>query len=290
MRQGLTPDDLFALVLLMRSADHRTLILVEGPSDSAVLDPHIDSQHCVTIPGHGKNNVVAAVRLSNGQHVDAVVGVVDADFHGLVGETRYPDNLITTELYDLDAELFFSDNVVARVINAFANHASLSQHMQLTQCGPPEDVAVNVAAAIGALRYIAASEGLSLNLSRFPVQEVVDAATASCDLYRLVLLAFRRSSAPGINPTWLMDRLADVMAHPPAPARRLCCGHDLSAALGHFMRREWGARMGADQVERTMRAAIGCDAFRNLSVRKKLARWAEAAGVSVWHGACAGLA
>lgn len=44
MIEHLTADDLFAQVLLIRTVDDRTIMMVEGQSDEAVLGPHVDEQ------------------------------------------------------------------------------------------------------------------------------------------------------------------------------------------------------------------------------------------------------
>jgi hypothetical protein len=84
MREHLTAVDLYALLLMMASADHRLLILVEDDSDAIVLDRVLDLGSVTTVPGYGKATVLGAMDLyEKGAAELRTIAFVDRDFAGL---------------------------------------------------------------------------------------------------------------------------------------------------------------------------------------------------------------
>lgn len=286
MRPQLTADDIFSLLLLLRSADARLVILVEGPADCAVLDPHLEVSAVQTVPAHSKSAVLGTMVRVEQRGLPGVAGLVDADLDGISSEPEYPSGVVATALYDVDAHAFFAAGVAQRVITAFADPGLVSADWGPTNDKGPVEAIVGIAAAVGAVRYIASQDGLGLNVRSLPMGEFVDASSLGCNVERMAEIVFRRSDSPGITPEELAQKVGDVLALPPCALERLCSGHDLASIAAHLVRTRWNGSLGADQAERALRAAVSCHAFATFDFVVALTAWAAGLGSGLWHDPC----
>src|SRR5664280_1216328 len=79
MRELLTGDDLFSEIVMRRTADPRTVIVLEGPSDCVTLDIFLDDTSCYSIDANGKSSVLRVIECSETTSTKRVLGVVDND-------------------------------------------------------------------------------------------------------------------------------------------------------------------------------------------------------------------
>ena len=130
MRQYLTGSDLFAYIEMQRQLDARAVVVVEGPDDCGVIDPHVDEEVVHTIPGYGKASVVDAAVLFEHAGVARVSLVSDSDFDRQLGlASALPPNLILTEYHDLDADIFFGcPTLLTSVLANFSDRAKRQQY------------------------------------------------------------------------------------------------------------------------------------------------------------------
>ena len=56
MKDSITKDDLYALILMLKAGHDGAIVVLESENDCRGLDSFIDSTNCQTIPGHGKEN------------------------------------------------------------------------------------------------------------------------------------------------------------------------------------------------------------------------------------------
>jgi hypothetical protein len=165
-----TAADLFVELMMIRGVDGRTLFVLEGETDCAALDPHIDERACDTVPGNGKTVVLGAMHLINENSVERVLALVDADLDGVVGGAPPIPNVIRTGLYDLDAEIFFAGAVVERVIASHTDRKLRRSDGATTQA--VVDAVTELASSVGLLRLCSDRHGYGLKIRRFPFNEV----------------------------------------------------------------------------------------------------------------------
>lgn len=287
MHAHLTVEDMFATVLLLRSADTRVFLLVEGPSDCAVFDPHVDDKSVITIPCHSKSKVVGTIALVEKTDSPRVAGIVDADFDSFTGEAEYPQ-LFKTENYDLDADLVFSERLAGRVVAALTDREMVREHISSTRHPTPLAIVQGVAADIGRLRLVSQLSGYDVSTRGLPIESIIDLANDRCDAEQLVSMAFRKSDEPLCTSG---DLRSALMAPLPVTVldRQLCSGHDLARVFGYLGRKRWGSSCGADQWERTVRAAADCATVRELKAIREVSHWASGLGLRIWHPSCEGV-
>jgi len=281
MKEYLSPDDLASTVILMRDVDTRAILLVEGQSDCAILDGHLDDSVAVTLPGHGKQNVCGAIAALQAQGVTTVAGVVDADFDWLADEVC--PGVITTEYYDFDVDLIRCPGVLTRVVGAHFDREAMRSLLEETLEDTVASWLLETASTLGALRLVCRRDGLELSLQKFPIEEVFDVRDLRVDVVRLVELAVQRSDAVVVDPTQLRVLVEAELKAATDPGR-LASGHDACAVLALVGRRRLGARgVGREVIERALRSAVGCAEFSTLRVAQDLTRWADGLGVWLWE-------
>lgn len=276
MLQFLSADDIFSEILLRRSADPRTILIVEGPTDLDALDPHLDEARCDIIAGNGSLSVSGAVSHANNQGVVRVLGLIDADFFGVSANvTGPPVNVFMTSFYDLDAELFNTPLLVDRLVSAFADRNRVVSALgAATFTGGARRMAVSLAAPLGYLRLASLEYGWSLALRDFPLAATIDRNPIHCNSSRLIAIAMSKSqSTTSISPARVAAGLAAIAANAPCASDRVCSGHDLASALAALIRL-CGGSIGAEVVERNLRSACNCDVLRSFAFALAVSAWA----------------
>jgi hypothetical protein len=289
VRENLTGDDLAAEVILMRDSDLRAVIIVEGESDCAILDGHLDMNMATSVPGYGKNTVLRAIDVLRQARIKLVVGVLDADFGAVEGRDHEYEDLIFSELYDLDADVFAVPLVARRFAAAQFDRADLAASLPHVQ---PEALGVyflRLAAPLGVLRYISCRDQLGLALRDFPIEAAFDISAIRLDLNRLVSMAAAKSAGVNIDQVDVARAVAELLQSAQSGLEKYASGHDacaIAAVLGR--RRLGGSKLTQEAAERALRSSVGCAEFALLKVVRDLDAWARREGRSLWdHDATA---
>lgn len=130
-------NDKAVTVLLneIRMASEEKFIIVEGNSDSKLLDPFFEENVRILNPRMGINN--KGVVINTVQEVlsrktkrifyrgKEVAGIIDADFNRIFGNIRNDlQNLFYTDTHDIDS-MIFSTNAFRKVINFLYGHPEI---------------------------------------------------------------------------------------------------------------------------------------------------------------------
>lgn len=283
MQAALTPDDVFAHVMMLRGVDSRLVLLVEGPSDCGLLDPHIDDEHLQTVPGHGKSTVLAACHLIEERGVAGVAGLVDLDFDDLTGLAElYPACVFATSSYDLDADFLLA--CPTSVDRLAATHRDWNRAVaEIDRLGYSTvfELVVALAGELGLLRLTAALNDWSVSLDGVLTGEVVTAyLTSPEDLSALLTIQVaRRAGAPDL--TIVEGQHAAVRATAP-PLARAVRTHDLARGLAALVR-SWGGSVGGDACEKALRMAFDCVCLQRLKLAQDIGAWALRTGAQAWR-------
>jgi hypothetical protein len=281
VQEYLDGDSLFAYLLLLRTADSRTILLLEGDDDCATLDPHIEQHEAQTIPAFARRHAERAVELAEENQIERVLGILDRNFSDLLGQEPSSQNIVLTDLYDLDATILFSSDVATRVVAVYTDRDAVQAHGTETGLAPLQ-CAVRMAAVLGSLRFISHRDGLSLFTRDLPIEAVVASSHDEVDASRLALIVASKSGGASLTAADIEGKLVGELPleHPP---ERLCSGRDLAGIIAWLMRKKWGAgAVGKNNVAATIRAALSCDVLKASSLYREVQAWAEAHGTRVW--------
>ncbi|GAB3066395.1 DUF4435 domain-containing protein [Micromonospora schwarzwaldensis] len=279
--ESLTPDVLLMEIEMLRTKDQRTILLVEGPNDMAILEPHLDDVECRSLPTGGKVNLLATIRLVNQRKLKRVLGIADRDWEGLLAAAVRIPNVIYTDFYDIDATALFSGNVCQRVVSVHCDGPTVRAHLTKSGQADPLSVLVEVASEVGVLRMLNIRNGWGVKVRDFPVHEVIDTATLQVSQPRLAAIAAGRSKGA--------VRAEDVATAMSAwswgtySRRDFCSGHDLISALAFVLKSAWGGKhVGVEAAGRAIRAALSCTELKATQFYAEVKKWGATRGAAIW--------
>jgi hypothetical protein len=284
MKELLIGDDIFAHILLLRTVDKRTILILEGAADCRTLDPHIDQRRCESIGANGKLSVLRTMDLVALYELPRVLGIVDSDIDCQVGEAIIRDDVVVTASYDLEAEVVFSNHGLP-MQRLVSNHFDRGKvNATLAECGVTSVAEVLVAAVhpVGLLRVASRRDGYDLAVSDLPLHAVISKTGALVDEAQLATIVADKSQNSGLSASDVLYLLrSETAASTLDPA--ICCGHDLVSALAAIGSVRWGAKHGAKQLERALRAAFDCASLRTTELYREVSFWAASQSTTIWH-------
>lgn len=282
MRERLTADDLYSYILILRPLNRRVILIIEGDSDYAALRTHLDESEVNVIPGYGKGVIEPAMALVNDNAIPNVIALLDRDFGSLIPNVVEQPNVFLTDMYDLDATIFFSGEICERVAYNLGDPDQVKDLISDLDCADIARAAANLAMIVGVARLISLRDGLQLGLRDFPLGEVIRDDCRSVDVEAFATLALRRTSVPQPKrPQELVEEIhAEVLRIEDPYA--YCSGHDLARALSVMLRKRGGVSLKPEMIERVLRGAFSCADIRATQVYSEMARWAQQLNRRIW--------
>lgn len=283
MKELLTGDDIFATVLLLRTADDRSVLLLEGEDDCDCLGPHVDAASARFMPCGGKSNLDRAITLVDQNNVDLVLAVRDSDWVGVLETPSESPNIVYTDLYDLDATILLRTDIGRRVALMFGERERVEHHCEDTGAASPAAIAADIAAEVGIVRLASERSDANLSLRDFPIQEIYDSVEATIRRDRLITIAITRSSACQYSNDDLRQ-LVEVERRSWWAPDRLSSGHDLAGAFAVLCRQVWGgSTVGAKFLLKAARLALSCAELQTLELYHAVEDWEHRTGGRIWH-------
>jgi len=139
-------------------------MLVEGPSDEAVLGPHVDPQYCTVMIGHSKLTASGVVDMADSQTLSRVFALLDRDWDGELMPTSESPNVIYTDHYDLDITLILSGSVMRRLLSNVADSAKIRTHLVAIDETSARGLLVQLTSVVGVLRHVSINHGHDLRM------------------------------------------------------------------------------------------------------------------------------
>ena len=280
MQDYLGDEDLFVYLRMLRSSDLRLFLVVEGKSDIRALERHLSLQDCAIISGYGRRTVLDAMRKMQEDDPDGCVGFVDRDFGNFSGE-ELPDNVVTTTLYDREADLLLLVGLVDNFISAAYRHNTGPRSMPVISPNTIRDIVVNVAYTIGRVRWSSLTNGVQLKLSRFPVNEILKWPAVAEEI-EVIRLAIQRTENCVVDVSQMKNMSSEPLG---ATTEDLCCGHDIVAALSASSHRWANRNISIAEIEDFLVGAMRRDILERLEWFQALNQWAVERGRRIWNTA-----
>ena len=282
MTTGITGDDLFAEVLMLRTADPRTIVMLEGPSDCQALDTHVDNTAAHTIPGYSKAAVERAIQLADTAALQRVLAILDLDWVGLLDQPLVSANVVYTDAYDLDATIFLAADVMARVVATTTDRERVETYISLAGL-PLRDTVVRIVGKVGLGRFISCRDRLEIPFRDFPVNIVLTENRNDVDMQQMVTVALGRAGNSSVHQADFLTKIRETL-NTTRELSRYCSGHDIATVLAHLVK----SRLGGNSISRaTMeqfgKAALSCAALQQTVLYSAVATWATQAETRVWN-------
>lgn len=205
------------------------IVLIEGPADKRVLEPHL--AEAALFPADGRNNVLRAAEQLHEWGLSLYVGIIDADF-GPEDQSSNHGSVICYEKRDLEAML-----IELGVLGSLLDH--LGSTVKIAAAGGSDVVVskfIDVAAAISALRSANAREGWGLNFDEVDLASKIDPSTLELKAIGYCM-ALRAASHASVT----VNELKGVVLDPEFEDELGPRGKDVLAIAGVALRRSLGS-------------------------------------------------
>ncbi|MET7812321.1 hypothetical protein ABZT26_15890 [Streptomyces sp. NPDC005395] len=283
MLSELTGEELYAEMIMQRTNDVRSFLVVEGDGDIAIFDRYLAQDRFTVIPANGKKTAHDALRMAFDDNFSGIYSILDRDWLDLIPGGLQDRRIVHTDKYDLDACIFFLPGVYVSLASSFCVRGGYRAGG--AGCSETEirEACLRMAFPVGALRYISERDKLLLRMRDFPLHEVVDRASLAVDLDLLIATAVGRSKKAAVDPQSIKEKLKAEIAEITDIAK-YCSGHDVARAFSILAKERWSATISVDNVERTARAAVSWERFQALSTYSDSAQWFGGKPEMIWIG------
>ncbi|EDN70704.1 cytoplasmic protein [Beggiatoa sp. PS] len=107
IREHITPDRI-ANAIRQDKSYQGTYLIVEGKSDYWFYTKFIDQKVCQVQIAYGCLKVITVINNLEQTHYQQALGIIDADFRRLENETLLSDNILMTDVHDLETMIIQS--------------------------------------------------------------------------------------------------------------------------------------------------------------------------------------
>jgi len=250
-------------------------LVVEGISDKHVYGLVLDHEGCRIEIAQGRDNALGAVRILNADDFSGVLGIVDADFANVTGETIREANVLQTDLHDLECMMLNSpafDRMLEEFgaddrVSAFSATSPLIANQLATKVVP-----------LGCLRLISIQQGLDLKFEGLTFSRFVERSDLHMDPTKMVREVVNNSQKHRLDQSQLAGQVAGEMqkGH---DCWQICCGHDIVEVLSFALRKKFSGKSGGEvateSLERCLRLAYNSADFKETSLYLAMDEWEQ---------------
>ncbi|MHC4404444.1 MAG: DUF4435 domain-containing protein [Planctomycetota bacterium] len=274
MRQSITPHTVANEVRMMRTQHKGTLVIVEGPSDKSAYLNLVDQRTCRIVIAHGKENATGALQILESDDLRGMLAIVDADFMHLEKGARPSENLLVTDLHDLEC-MMMASSAFGKLLSEYAVPARVEAFEQRAAC-PLQTALARNAMIIGYFRWVSLREDLALDFEDLSFGKFLSRTDLHVDVSKLIMEVKNRSQKHALADSDIHSQI-ESLRDPKHDAWQVSCGHDIIGILSFALRRTIAARKESEvspkALERAVRLAYEMSHFQQTELYKSIQFW-----------------
>ena len=238
MREYITDHDVANAIRMKRSLFGGAFLVVEGTSDKLVFGLVLDREGCWTEIAHGRDNLFGAIRILNADSFAAAFAIVDADFSNITGEDIPEENILRTDLHDLEC-MILNSPAFDRVLEELGSDKRVASFATTTPL-IARQLATN-AIPLGCLRLHSLQQEMGLKFEGLTFGKFVEPSDLRIDLAKMVRNVVDNSQKHRLDQTDLVKQIADEeqKGH---DCWQISCGHDIVGILSVALRKKFSGK------------------------------------------------
>ena len=274
MKGYITADDIANDIRMNRSLHKGVFLIVEGSNDSLALQSFVDQDACHVSVALGKENAIGAARILNGDNFLGFLAIVDADFDCILGNMIEEENVLVTDLHDLDCMLLDSpafDRVLAELGSAERIQIFSKKHGPLVA-----NILAKKAEPLGCMLLVSLKEEFNLTFNELSFSKFIDQDTLKCNVPSMIQHVLNKSQEYGLDKEVLKSSITTELdaGH---ELWQVVRGHDVVQVLSIALRKVLAARNASDvtpeKLEQWLRIAYNKDYFRATTLASSIDDW-----------------
>jgi len=250
-----------------------SFLIVEGPTDLAVYRRVVDPTSCQVVSGFGKANAIDIIRILDADDFAGALAVVDADLIRLRGGNCEEENILCTDLHDLEIT-FLESPALEKVLDEYGSEQKLRS--MISRYGSIRDVLYRAAGPVGLLRWANEERGYALRFEGLKFGLLVDKDDLSVNELRLISTLKNHSQAHTLESDELQRMIRDLGSRT-ADFTQVCCGHDVVEVLGIGLTKAFGSlsnnEVSADGLGAALRLAYEESFFTQTGLYHRIRDW-----------------
>jgi hypothetical protein len=245
-----------AQIRMLRAADKRTILVLEGETDEKALGRFVDEAVCDIEIAFGKSNLLGAFDLLEEEGFPGIVGIVDADFDRILGRQTSLENICLTDCHDLDLTIF-STAALDKYLAEYADEEAMKSFGE-PSLADFRSYLLNAVAPLSYCRLVSERDGHRLYFKDLKHENFVDVDDLVVDSEGLCCEIVNRSNTRCASNQ--LRRLIAIEATRIYDPMQLARGHDVAAFLGFALRKKIANRRvqqtWASEIEAGLRLAF----------------------------------
>jgi hypothetical protein len=272
MREHITGASVANAIRMKRTLFRGAFVIVEGPTDKRVYSQIVDRALCHIEIAHGRDNLEEAIRILDEDGVTGIAGIVDADVCNITGELAAQQNILRTDLHDLECMILRSqatDRVIREYgsddrVAAFASDITTISQILAENCVP-----------LGCFRLISKRDGHGLYFDKISFDDFVIAKSLKIDIPAMVKAVVNRSHRHKLEKPLLEQVRQEIgVGHDPW---QVSCGHDIVEMLSLALRKNFSAHdvrdVSREVLERSLRIAFNVADLKASTLYRDISEW-----------------
>lgn len=278
MLDSVTPEEVVAEAKMLRAASAGAILIVEGASDSKFWNGFIEKESCEIIIARGKDNVLDAIKALNLESFLGALAFVDADFWRVDGTVANIENLVVSDLHDVEMMMLVS-GALEKVLAEHGNKEKIAKKLKAESIKTVLQLALRETKKLADLRYVNHQKQWPLSFKELKWSKFTNADSLEINQREALRLILANSKTKTIKEKDVLDVLeannnCKIRSN---DLREYCSGHDCTNFLAVSLRKCLGSLNGTDacrdKVESCLRLAYGEKAFSNTNLFEAIRKW-----------------
>ena len=258
-------------IYLLRASGNKTILIVEGDSDSKFFRSYVDVSSCEIVISRGRDNALKALHHLKERKYLGVLAVIDRDYDDFLGIIHNCEDIIVNSEHDIEIMMVKSP-AFEKLLVELGSAAKLSE-IQKNGVTPREIVA-SAAHGLGVIRLFSKKRGVNLKFESLSYSFVESDLTMSDE--EMIVAVKNHSRKFDLDHGEVLEQLAE-WRQKEHDRWMMCCGHDVTALIARGVRSLFGTNSSkahtAEDIESRLRLAFGEAQFRVTQLFQDIRSW-----------------
>lgn len=199
-------------------------LIVEGDADEHFFENILDCDKCKVVNLDGKENVKDYIKEQNQAHKKGYLGIVDADFEHITRYEEKPDNIILTDVHDIEMLILSSKPNMRRIYSEMTDNIIIKDYERKHSKSFIDSI-IDAAYEIGLLKLVLKRPHYGIDMKDIPYSDIIY-DNFNVDINKLIT----RIKGKNFTEFEILDEL-DVEKGKEYDKYQVTCGHDVTKIL-----------------------------------------------------------
>lgn len=257
-------------------------LIVEGESDEHFFENILDCSQCKVVNLGGKPEVKGFIEEQNRAQKKGYLGIVDADFEHIAGYEKKIDNIILTDVHDIEMLILGSNPNMRRIYSELTENIIIN-NFEMTQSKSFIDSIVEAAYEIGLLKMVMKSPHYCVDMKDLFYPDVIN------DNFEVNLDELINRVKKKHHTLYEIKDDINTVRKKNFNKFQVCCGHDVTnilaisfvsvenGGLGYGKRRS----VNKNQIEEMLRVVYSVEHFLVTKMYSEILEWEKKNGIFI---------